>query len=70
VRLAERVAPLCTLNAAQEQGAAASFGLDDDDLLVLTDYPLLLFHLRLQVRRLGDEESSAADDALWDALVG
>ena len=36
---------------------------------MLTDYPLLMFHLRLEVRRLGDEESSAVDDALWDALV-
>ena len=41
-----------------------------DESLVLTEYPLLIWHMRLQLRRLGDQESSNAEDAMWDSLTG
>jgi hypothetical protein len=67
VQVMERVAPLCTLDCTsaleeeKDQQMHAS--------LVLTEYPLLMWHVRLQLRRLGEAESSLAEDALWDSLT-
>ena len=38
--------------------------------LVHSDFPLLVFHVRMEVRRLGLDASNLAEDAMWDSLVG
>ena len=66
VQVLERVAPLCT-----QQGTFAAKEANEEmqPSLVLTEYPLLMWHVRIQLRRLGEAESSLAEDALWDALT-
>jgi hypothetical protein len=66
VQVMERVAPLCTLDCVSSTEG------EDKELhasLVLTEYPLLMWHVHLQLRRLGEVESSLAEDALWDSLT-
>lgn len=81
IQVVERVAPLCTLDGAaarrqqqQHEGAEGAASMMQqqqlDESLVLTEYPLLIWHMRLQLRRLGDQESSNAEDAMWDSLTG
>jgi|EP01044_Picomonas_judraskeda_P008462 hypothetical protein len=67
VQVMERVAPLCTKDGV---AATAGGGWPPGASLVLTEYPLLMWHVRLQLRRLGEAESSLAEDALWDSLTG